>query len=143
LTQIKAGPGSAAAGWGDQRSGGTAPLIARKSSAAAWPPCCLLAKLRMFLVELFSLGRTASARYPVANSVPTSEANEDDQDRFDEAKHLQGPPIVRWTVQLVYAFPSSVSRISSGRNIATQAYALPPAVGARLQFQCCVSLSAC
>jgi hypothetical protein len=58
----------------------------------------LLAKLRMFSVESFSLGSVAAARYPIANTVPTSEADEDDQqDRkklFDEAKHLQGPPSI-------------------------------------------------
>jgi len=52
----------------------------------------LSVKLRMSLVELFSVGSVASARYPIANSVPTSEANNDDaQDRkkfLDEAKHL-------------------------------------------------------
>jgi hypothetical protein len=46
----------------------------------------------MSSVELFSVGSVASARYPIANSVPTSEANNDDgQDRkkfLDEAKHL-------------------------------------------------------
>jgi hypothetical protein len=46
----------------------------------------------MSSVELFSVDGVASARYPIANSVPTSEANNNDaQDRkkfLDEAKHL-------------------------------------------------------
>jgi hypothetical protein len=48
----------------------------------------------MSLVELFSVGSVASARYPIANSVSTSEADsEADQNQvqkilLDEAKHL-------------------------------------------------------
>ena len=54
----------------------------------------LSVKLRMSLVELFSVGSVASARYPIANSVSTSEADsEADQNQvqkilLDEAKHL-------------------------------------------------------
>ena len=45
------------------------------------PTGLLSAKFWMSLVELFSVGRVASARYPIANSVPTSEANsETDED---------------------------------------------------------------
>ena len=49
----------------------------------------------MSSVELFSVGGVASARYPIANSIPTSEAKNDDaQDRkkfLYEAEHLNGP----------------------------------------------------
>jgi hypothetical protein len=71
-------------------------LVAADTSAfhfSTAPPALLSAKLRMSLVELFSVGRVASARYPLANSVPTSEVNgETDQDQIkkillDEAKH--------------------------------------------------------
>jgi hypothetical protein len=51
----------------------------------------------MSLVESFSLGSSASARYPIANSVPTSEAaaadNQDGKKLFYEVKHLRAPAL--------------------------------------------------
>jgi hypothetical protein len=47
----------------------------------------------MSFVEFFSLGRATSTRYPIANNVPTSEANNDraqDRKKFsDKMKHLE------------------------------------------------------
>jgi len=47
----------------------------------------------MSFVEFFSLGGATSARYQIANSIPTSKANSDDrQERkklSDEAKHFE------------------------------------------------------
>jgi len=42
----------------------------------------------MSFVEFFSLRRAASARLPIANSIPTGEAYNDNHQQFDEAAHL-------------------------------------------------------
>jgi len=46
----------------------------------------------MSLEKLFSFGSAASARYPLANSVPAGEADKDRKKLLDKAKHLQTPP---------------------------------------------------
>jgi len=55
----------------------------------------LQTSLWMSFVIFFSLGSAASARHPIANSVPTNKANNDsaqDRKKFsDKVKHLQAP----------------------------------------------------
>ena len=53
----------------------------------------LRTSFRMSFVEFFSLGSAASARHPIANRVPTSEANNDGAQNWKkfsyEVKHFE------------------------------------------------------